>query len=67
MREENETLGKKIREGQMAKIHYLVIVGEKEERQGTISVRDRQKGDLGQMEIEKFIVKIKQEIEKKSA
>jgi len=51
----------------MAKIPYLVIVGEKEERQGTISVRDRQKGDLGQMEIEKFIVKIKQEIEKKSA
>ncbi|OGY53630.1 MAG: threonine--tRNA ligase [Candidatus Wildermuthbacteria bacterium RIFCSPHIGHO2_02_FULL_47_12] len=67
VREENETLGKKIREGQMAKIPYLVIVGEKEERQGTISVRDRQKGDLGQMEIEKFIVKIKQEIEKKSA
>jgi len=67
VREENETLGKKIREGQMQKIPYLVIVGEKEEQQGTISVRDRQKGDLGQMGIEQFLIQIQQEIKEKSA
>lgn len=62
LKKENETLGKKIREGQMQKIPYLVIVGEKEEQQGTISVRDRQKGDLGQMKIEEFLKKIEEEI-----
>ncbi len=65
VKEENETLGKKIREGQMQKIPYLVIVGEKEEQQGTISVRDRQKGDLGQTTLEAFSAKMKQEIEEK--
>ena len=67
VKEENETLGKKIREGQMQKIPYLVIVGEKEEQQGTISVRDRQKGDLGQMKPEQFLAKMQQEIKERSA
>ena len=51
----------------MQKIPYLVIVGEKEEQQGTISVRDRQKGDLGHMGLEQFLAKIQQEIKEKSA
>lgn len=62
VREENETLGKKIRDGQMQKIPYLVIVGEKEEQQGVISVRNRSKGDIGQMTIEGFSVGVEQEI-----
>ncbi len=65
VREENETLGKKIREGQMQKIPYLVIVGEKEEQQGTISVRDRQKGDLGQTTLEAFSAMIAEQIQRK--
>lgn len=62
VREENETLGKKIRAGQLEKIPYLVIVGEKEEQQGMISVRDRQKGDLGQQSIEAFSAMVTERI-----
>jgi threonyl-tRNA synthetase len=64
---ENETLGKKIREGELQKIPYLVIVGEKEQTQGTLSVRQRGKGDTGQMRLEQFLAKIQQEIDEKSA
>lgn len=65
VREENETLGKKIREGQIQKIPYLVIVGEKEEQQGTISVRDCQKGDLGPKSLETFSVMVVEQIERR--
>jgi threonyl-tRNA synthetase len=67
VKEESETLGKKIREGEIQKIPYLLIVGEKEQAQGTLSVRQRGKGDTGQMRLEQFLAKIQQEIEEKSA
>ena len=57
-----ETLGKRIREGEMQKIPYLVIVGEKEEQAKTISVRERGKGDVGKMEISAFAQKLTEEI-----
>jgi threonyl-tRNA synthetase len=41
------------------------VVGDKEEKSNTVRVRDRQKGDIGMMKIEKFIKKIQQEIAKK--
>jgi threonyl-tRNA synthetase len=63
---ENETLGKKIREAEMQKIPYLLIVGDKEIESQSVSVRQRNKGDLGQMLIDKFIEKIKEEIAKKA-
>lgn len=63
--ESDETLGKKIREGETQKIPYLLIVGEKEEKSKTIAPRQRQKGNLGAMEVKKFIKKIKEEIEGK--
>ncbi|MGD0576805.1 MAG: threonine--tRNA ligase, partial [Candidatus Staskawiczbacteria bacterium] len=59
---ENETLGKKIREAEMQKIPYLIIVGDKEISSGTISVREREKGDLGQMPLNNFIDKIRNKI-----
>ncbi|MBI2574027.1 MAG: hypothetical protein HYV78_01375 [Candidatus Wildermuthbacteria bacterium] len=62
VREENETLGKKIREGEQMKIPYLLVVGEKEQTAGTVSVRKQGKGDLGSMGVDTFIAKIKQEI-----
>ena len=62
---ENETLGKKIREAEMQKIPYLLILGDKEISANAVSVRERGKGDLGQMPIDKFINKIKEEISKK--
>lgn len=58
----NETLGKKIREGQLQKIPYLIIVGEKEEKTQKISVRSREKGDLGLSTIREFAKNVKMEL-----
>jgi len=60
--DENETLGKKIREAEMQKIPYLLIVGDKEMSGNAVSVRARGKGDLGQLSVEEFIEKVKEEI-----
>ncbi|MDP2927053.1 MAG: threonine--tRNA ligase [bacterium] len=65
-KDENETVGKKIREGELQKIPYLLIVGDREEKAKTISLRQRKKGDLGAMKLKEFIAKIKKEIEQKS-
>jgi len=62
VRGENETLGKKIREGQLQKIPYLLIVGEKEEESQKISVRDRTKGDLGLSTVKEFVENVKIEL-----
>ena len=62
---ENETLGKKIREAEMQKIPYLLILGDKEISANAVSVRARQKGDEGQMPADEFIEKIKKEIKEK--
>jgi threonyl-tRNA synthetase len=58
LKDENETLGKKIRAAEMQKIPYLLVVGDKEIEANAVSVRERGKGDLGQMPTEKFIEKI---------
>lgn len=50
----NETIGKKIREAEMNKIPYMLILGEQEEKDNTISVRKHSEGDLGTMSIEAF-------------
>lgn len=51
----NETLGKKIRNAELQKIPYLIIIGDKEIKSKTISVRSRDKGDLGRMKINGFL------------
>ena len=66
IRDENETLGKKIREGEKQKIPYLVVVGEKEKKQHTLSPRRRQKGDLGSMKIMVFTKLLEREIQKRN-
>ena len=63
---ENETLGKKIREAEIQKIPYLLIIGDKEITANSASVRQRGKGDLGAMLIDEFMKKIQKEIELKS-
>ena len=50
----NETIGKKIREAELNKLPYMLIVGEQEEKDGTISVRKHSEGDQGTMSIEAF-------------
>lgn len=65
LKEENQTVGKKIREGEIQKIPYLLVVGDKEIKTKSVGVRQRGKGDLGLMKLAKFIEKVKVEIEKK--
>ena len=65
IKNENETVSKKIREGEIQKIPYLLVVGDKEIKQKSVRIRQRGKGDIGMMKIDKFIEKIKKEIEKK--
>jgi len=50
-----ESLGKRIREGRMQKIPYLLIVGGKEETNNTVSVRSRDKEELGEMSVSEFL------------
>ena len=61
----DDTLGKKIREAEMQKIPYLLILGDKEIAANAVSVRERGKGDLGKMSTEKFVEKITEEIKSK--
>ena len=58
----NETIGKKIREAEVNKYPYMLIVGEQEANDGTISVRKHSEGDLGTMKIEDFANLINTEI-----
>ncbi|WP_199872979.1 threonine--tRNA ligase [Inediibacterium massiliense] len=62
----NEKIGYKIREAQLQKIPYMIIVGEKEEAAGEISVRSRDHGELGNQKIEDFIQKVEEEIKNKT-
>ncbi len=57
-----EKIGYKIREAQLEKVPYMLILGEKESEEGLVSVRSRIEGDLGQMEIDAFKERIKFEV-----
>jgi threonyl-tRNA synthetase len=58
----NETIGKKIRESEMNKYPYMLIVGEQEASDGTVSVRRHSEGDLGSMSVADFIAMLNKEI-----
>jgi len=60
----NETIGKKIREAEVQKFPYMLIVGEQEAKDGTVSVRKHGEGDIGTMPVEEFAQIIKNEIER---
>jgi threonine--tRNA ligase len=57
----NEKTGKKIRDAELNKLPFMLVVGENEEAEGTVSVRKRGEGDLGIMSIEDFIAYFKKE------
>ena len=57
-----EKMGYKIREAQLQKVPYMLIIGDKEVEENKASMRSRDKGDLGSIEKEKFIEKIEEEI-----
>lgn len=62
----NEKIGLKIREAQMEKVPYMVIIGDKEIEQNVVAVRSRKDGDLGQMPLDTFISKITEEVATKA-
>jgi threonyl-tRNA synthetase len=62
----NEKIGYKIREAQMQKVPYMLVIGDKEMENRTVAVRSRKDGDLGSIPIEEFAGKILEEIKTKA-
>ncbi|MBQ6860409.1 MAG: threonine--tRNA ligase [Clostridia bacterium] len=62
----NEKIGYKIREAQVQKVPYMLVVGDKEMAENTVGVRNRKDGDLGAMKVDEFIIKLKEEIDSKA-
>lgn len=61
----NEKIGKKIREAQLEKIPYMLVVGDRDMEAGTVSVRHRAEGDLGAMNLEQFSAMLRQVVDGK--
>ena len=59
----NEKIGYKIREAQLQKIPYMLVLGDKEKEAGTVGVRSRKDGDIGAMALDEFIAKVVEEID----
>ena len=58
----SEKIGYKIREAQLQKVPYMLVVGDKEQEAGEVGVRNRKDGDVGAMKLEDFVEKIDEEI-----
>ncbi len=63
----NEKMGYRIREAQLQKIPYMLVLGEKEKQSGAVSVRGRKQGDLGSMSFDQLTEKLLKEIAEKSS
>ena len=66
MDESNEKLGAKIRDAQLKKVPYMLVVGEKEASTGSVSLRKRTGGDQGSMSLEEFVGEARQRIASRS-
>ena len=62
----NEKIGKKIREAQLEKVPYMLVIGDKEAEAGNVSVRHRADGDLGVMSTEDFMAQLKELVDTKA-
>ena len=62
----NEKLGYRIREAQLQKTPYMIVVGEEEQNSGTVTVRARKEGNGGKFTVDEFIAKLKEEIDSKA-
>ena len=62
----NEKIGYKIREAQLEKLPYMLIIGDKEKEDKTVSVRMREKGDIGSMALDEFAARVKKENDEKT-
>ena len=62
----NEKMGYRIREAQLQKIPYMLVLGDKEKERGVVAVRNRKKGDLGVMSFDDLVAKLQAEVDSKS-
>ena len=62
----SEKIGFKIREAQLQKVPYMLVIGDKEVETGNVSIRCRKRGDIGTMSVEEFCAMVKKEIEEKT-
>ena len=62
----SEKIGYKIREAQLEKVPYMILMGDKDIENGTISVRSRKDGDIGSMSVDEFLAKALDEIATKA-
>ena len=62
----NEKIGKKIRDAQMEKVPYMVVVGDRDMENGTVSPRHRTDGDLGAMSLDAFVALLRQVVDSKA-
>ncbi|MDR7435097.1 MAG: threonine--tRNA ligase [Armatimonadota bacterium] len=63
--ETSERISYKVRQAQIERIPYMLVVGDREQQQGQVAVRSRSEGDLGPMDLGVFLARIKEEIEKR--
>src|SRR5215218_1444194 len=64
--ERSESVGKKIREAEVRKVPYMLVVGDQEQSDGTVAVRRHREGDLGAVAVKEFIERARDEIERRS-
>jgi threonyl-tRNA synthetase len=61
--ERSESVGKKIRDAELGRYPYMLVVGDREQEAGAVAVRSHEEGELGQMDIEEFAARIRAEVE----
>jgi threonyl-tRNA synthetase len=66
MDERSESVGKKIREAEVRKVPYMLVVGDQEQSDGTVAVRRHREGDLGAVAVEQFVERARDEIERRA-
>ena len=65
--ERNEKIGKKIRDTELMRIPYMLVIGEKEVNEGKVSIRRQGKGDLGAKAVDEFMAEVREEIKERRA
>jgi threonyl-tRNA synthetase len=59
--ERSESVGRKIRDAELRKIPFMLVVGDRESEQGTVSVREHRAGDTGTVSVEEFVSRAREE------
>ena len=65
--ERNEKIGKKIRDTELLRVPYMLVIGEKEMNEGKVAVRRQGKGDLGVKTVDEFLNEIVQEVKERKS